>query len=241
MHKLDDQNERTHQRIWELLPWYANGTLAEAEREKVEAHLAVCARCRDEEEACRRMTTAAKAAGEVAPSPHPVQLQRMLARIDESEAEERSGAGWWRRVAPLRTLAEAAPGSLRVSLVAEAAVILLLVGLIVWQELRLRPASVSAPPAVYQTLSDPSPATVPSMGVRVMFSPQATEREIRDLLLGIRGQLVTGPSPLGVYTVEVPADGDPMKAVLARLRSEPLVAFAEPVNGGEGVQENHDP
>jgi hypothetical protein len=233
MQKLDDQGERTHQRIWEILPWYANGTLAEAEREKVETHLAVCPRCRDEEEVCRRMATAAKAVGEVAPSPHPVQLRRMLARIDESEGEERSGAAWWRRGAALRALVEATPGPLRVSLLAEAAIILLLVGLVVWQELRLRPALASAPPAVYRTLSDASPAPVPTKGVRVMFSPQASEREIRDLLLGIRGQLVAGPSPLGVYTVEVPADGDPMKAVLARLRSEPLVAFAEPMDGGE--------
>lgn len=233
MHKLDDLGERTHRRIWELLPWYANGTLAEAEREKVEAHLPACPRCREEEEICRRMATAVRAVGEVAPSPHPVQLQRLLARIEESESAERSGAGWWKRGAPFRALVEATPGPLRVSLVAEAAIILLLAGLFLWQEFRLRPASAPAPPAVYRTLSDPVPAAVPANGVRVMFSPQATEREIRDLLLGIRGQLAGGPSPLGVYTIEVPADGDPMKVVLARLRSEPLVAFAEPVNGGE--------
>ena len=230
MQHLDEQGGRTHQRIWELLPWYANGTLAEAEREKVEAHLAICPRCQEEEEICRRTATAVKSVGEVAPSPHPVQLQRMLARIEESETEAHSHAGWWRRVMPLRALVEATPGPLRVSLLAEAAVILLLVGLLVWQQFRAQPA---APPAEYVTLSDPAPAPVPSLGLRVMFSPQATEREIRDLLHGIRGQIVAGPSPMGVYTVQVPADGDPLKVILARLRSEPQVAFAERAAGGE--------
>ena len=48
----------------------------------------------------------------------------------------------------------------------------------------------------------------------------------------LRAQIVPGPTPLGVYTADVPADGDPFKDILARLRSEPQVAFAEP--GGEG-------
>jgi putative zinc finger protein/fervidolysin-like protein len=236
MQHLDEQGGRMHQRLWELLPWYANGTLAEAEREKVETHLAVCSRCREEEEICRRTAAAVQAVGEVAPSPHPVQLQRMLARIEESESEERSRGGWWRRSLPLQALVEATPRTLRISLVAQAAVILLLVGLLVRQELRSQPA---APPADYVTLSDPAPAPAPSLGVRVMFSPQATEREIRALLHGIRGQIVAGPSPIGVYTVEVPAAGDPLKVILARLRSEPQVAFAEPVAGTETVKETH--
>jgi hypothetical protein len=224
-----------HQRIWELLPWYANGTLAAGEREKVEAHLAVCPRCQEEEEICRRTAAAVKSAGEVAPSPHPVQLQRMLARIEESESEERSRAGGLRLGTPWRALLAATPGPLRISLVAQAAVILVLVGLLARQQLRTQPA---APPAQYVTLSDPAAAPVPALGLRVMFSPQATEREIRGLLQGIRGQIVAGPSPLGVYTVEVPAAGDPLQAILARLRSEPQVAFAEPVAGGE-KKESH--
>src|SRR3954451_19000440 len=80
-----DRGERVHQRIWELLPWYANGTLSDPDRERVEAHTADCRRCRDEVETCRRTAAAVKSQGEVAPSPHPVQLQRTLARIDELE------------------------------------------------------------------------------------------------------------------------------------------------------------
>jgi anti-sigma factor RsiW len=231
MRNWDDQGERIHDRIGELLPWYVNGSLAERERERVEAHLILCPRCQDEEGICRRTAEAVKGAGEVAPSPHPVQLQRMLARIEESEREAGARAAWWRRGAPFRALIEATPGPLRGALVAQAAIVLLLVGLLVWQQLHVRPSAVPAPPAVYRTLADPAPAPGAAAGLRVMFAPRTTEREIRDLLLGIRGQITAGPSPLGVYTIEVPAGGDPA-VILARLRSEPQVTFAEPASGG---------
>ncbi|HEX9942717.1 MAG TPA: zf-HC2 domain-containing protein [Thermoanaerobaculia bacterium] len=231
MREQQDRGERVHGRIWELLPWYVNGTLSERERERVEAHLADCRRCQEEERACRRTAEAVKGAGEVAPSPHPVQLQRMLARIEESEREERVRSGWWNLGSPFRSLIEATPGPLRGALLAQVAVILMLVGVLVWQELHSAPP----PPAVYHTLSDPVPAPAAAVRLRVMFSPRATEREIRELLLGVRGEITAGPSPLGVYTVAVPAGSDPVEVVLARLRSEPQVAFAERV-AGEGTR-----
>ncbi|MCL6641987.1 MAG: zf-HC2 domain-containing protein [Candidatus Bipolaricaulota bacterium] len=39
---------RCSQELRELLPWYANNTLTEEERAKVEAHLARCERCQQE-------------------------------------------------------------------------------------------------------------------------------------------------------------------------------------------------
>jgi hypothetical protein len=232
MRKLEEPGERMHQRIWELLPWYTNGSLAERESEMVTAHLAVCPRCEAEALTCQRTAEELRAVGEAAPSPHPVQLQRVLARIDESEREEGAGGGAWGRGA-WSTLAAAARGPLRGALVAQAAAILLLVGLLAWRE-SSRPAPEAAPPAVYRTLSDPAAAPAPAVDLRVMFAPQASEREIRGLLLGIHVQITAGPSRIGVYTIEIPADGDPVAVVLARLRSEPQVAFAEPaVSPGE--------
>lgn len=228
-----DHGERMHQRIWELLPWYANGSLGGRESELVEAHLAACPRCQQEALACGRTAEALRSAGEVAPSPHPVQFQRVLARIEESAGEERA-AGRWR--APLRAWLAAEPGPLRGALLAQAAVILLLVGLLVWQGLHFRSVPAGTAPAAYHTLSDPAAAPAAGVALRVMFSPQASEREIRGLLYGIRGQIAAGPSPIGVYTIEVPADGDPVAVVLARLRSEPQVAFAEPAAGMERME-----
>ena len=234
MREREDHGERSHQRVWELLPWYVNGSLAQPERERVEAHLAACRRCEEEVRACRRTAAEIAGAGEVAPSPHPIQFQRVLARIEESEREERRHGGGWRILSPFRALVQATPRPLRGALVAQAAVIFLLVGFLAWDTLRLIPPASGSSPAIYRTLSAPAPAPVPTFRLRVMFSPQATEREIRGLLLGIRGEITAGPSPLGLYTVEVPAAGDPAAGVLARLRSEPQVTFAEPVSGEPG-------
>jgi len=207
-----------------------NGSLSQKERERTEAHLAGCRRCREEEQACRRTAEAVKGVGEAAPTPHPVQFQRVLAHVDEAEREEPARAGAWRLTAPFHALIQATPRPLRGALAAQAAIVIVLVGVLVWP-LRSGPETVPSPPVVYHTLSDPAPPPSPALRLRVMFSPTATERQIRDLLLGVRGEITGGPSPLGVYTLAVPAGSDSMQAVLARLRSEPQVVLAEPAVG----------
>lgn len=246
MQEREDHDERNHQRIWDLLPWYVNGTLSGPDRERVEDHLPGCRRCRDEVETCQRTAEAIKGLGEVAPSPHPVQLQRVLARIDRMEnarleedeadlveAGERqeplAAAGRWFGM-PRRALQ---------ALVAQAALIVLLVGALAWREMRSGAVrSPVSPPAVYQTLSDPAPAPLPggTLRLRLMFSPRATEKEIRDLLLAVHGEITAGPSPFGVYTVEITAAGYPVSVVLTRLRSDSVVILAEPAAGSVPAQ-----
>lgn len=245
MHEREDRDERSHQRVWELLPWYVNGTLPDPDRVRVEDHTAGCRRCQEEVETCRRTAAAIQGLGDVAPSPHPVQLQRMLARIDEAERHERQGrkvrreeSAAVRFAAPVRALIAATPRPLRGAMLAQVAVIVLLVGVLVWGELHSGAAGTSGassqPPASYQTLSDPAAPPVPggTVVLHLMFSPRATEKEIRGLLLEVHGEITAGPSPLGIYTVEVPAAGHPVSAVLARLHSESAVTFAEPAAGG---------
>jgi hypothetical protein len=80
--------ERVHQRVWDLLPWYANGSLAAAEKDMVEGHLAGCPSCRHEVESCLQLQLALRQVEEAAPSPHPVQLARLMARLDEPAASD---------------------------------------------------------------------------------------------------------------------------------------------------------
>jgi hypothetical protein len=236
MPEREDRGDRLHQRVSELLPWYVNGSLSQRERERVETHLADCRLCQEEERACRLTAGTVKSAGEAAPTPHPVQLQRVMARIDEAEREEPVRARRWNLLAPFRALVEATPRPLWGALVAQVAVIVMLVGVLVWPALQPGPKTAPAPAAVYHTLSDPDVPLGAPLGsgvrLRVMFSPKATERQIRDLLLDVRGEITGGPSPLGVYTVTMPAGGA-VREILARLRSEPQVVFAEPVVGEE--------
>jgi hypothetical protein len=73
-----------------------------------------------------------------------------------------------------------------------------------------------------------------------MFSPQATEEEIRDLLLAVHGEITAGPSPMGAYTVEV-TTADPVSVVVTRLHSDSLVTFAQPAAGSAPVKPARSP
>jgi hypothetical protein len=78
-------DQRGHEDVWLLLPWYVNGTLETAERHLVDEHLIGCALCREELGRCRGLSAALRAGEESAPSPHPIQLARLLERVDASE------------------------------------------------------------------------------------------------------------------------------------------------------------
>lgn len=218
---IDRAGGLTHEQAWELLPWLVNDTLEVVEREGVSSHLASCRDCRAEAERCRSLQALVRTA-EVAPSPHPAQLARLMQRVDETEK-----AG--KRPRMIRLL-----GSRRVNvwwaLTAQAAALVVMLAVIFWPE----------PPARYRVLGNPEPAVVTAPAqrqVRVVFTPTATEAELRRVLLEVHGEVVAGPTPFGAYTIAVPAGGsgaEPLPLVLEHLRADPHVRFAEPVAGGSG-------
>jgi hypothetical protein len=234
MRSRAEQGDRLHRRVWDLLPWYANATLADGERRVVETHIAACAQCREELAACRGLGDVVRQVPEIAPAPHPARLARIMAQID---AEERTAGqhGWrslWRSpLASLQDLLHATPRAVRWALVAQLVLVLSLAAGLARPRI---PAPVGpAAPQEYTVLSDAAPARLPhTTPLRLVFAPGTTEQEIRDLLLGIRGQITAGPSPLGVYTVEVPATPDPLADVLTHLRKNRQVMLAVPVDGG---------
>lgn len=225
MRRSEDRGERTHQRIWDLLPWYVNGTLPGEERRVVENHLDACSRCREEIAVCRATREALAEAGEIAPSPHPVQLARLLTRVDEHE----SGQGHGRRPLLAALKALLVPTSpVRALFAFQLAITALLVGLLLWQQ--RQPETLP----LYRTLSAPEAPRGNAARVRVLFAETATEKEIREILLRVHGEIVGGPSAFGTYTVEIPTGGETPGALLAHLRAQPQVRFAEPVPAAPG-------
>jgi anti-sigma factor RsiW len=240
MTRTQQRDERAHRRVGELLPWYVNGTLSPDERQAVEGHLEVCTRCREEERACRAESAALREAGEVAPSAHPARFARLMARIDQGAPAR---APFWDRFGDRFRSGPGAGGSpVRWALAAQLAVILVLAGLLLRDRgpRGLREGAPVEPAAVYRTLSEPAvpapalaPGTAPAR-LRVLFAEDATERQIRQILLEVHGQIAAGPSSFGAYTVEVPAGDEPPEIVLAHLRSRPEVRFAERIDGEGG-------
>ena len=114
---------------------------------------------------------------------------------------------------------------MRPVLVAQLVVIATL-AVILWRQ------RVPEPPAAFRTLSDPV-AMVQSTGLRVrmVFGPEVDEGALRGLLLEVGGQIVGGPSPYGVYTVELPALEDPAARakLLEEIRARREVEVLEPL------------
>lgn len=225
---------RSHEETMRLLPWYVNGSLPAAERAAFEAHLAVCLRCRAEVAREAGLAAALREAGETAPSPHPAQLARLVARLDEPEAVEprrpaRDAADF------LRSLAAGTPHPVRWALAAQLLLVVLLAAALDWRPEPATAPGADVPPASFQTLSDPPAAAASPAGLRlrVVFAEETSERDLRALLHAVGARVVDGPSPLGVYTLEVPSGpaADPLEVVLQHLGSHPHVRFAAPAAG----------
>ena len=116
----------------------------------------------------------------------------------------------------------------RALLAVQLAITALLVGLLVWQQ--RQPETLT----LYRTLSAPAAPRGDAVRVRVVFAETATEKEIREILLRVHGEIVAGPSVFGTYTVEIPTEGETPGTLLAHLRSQPQVRFAEPMPAAEG-------
>ncbi len=202
-------SQRQHPDVRELLPFFINGTLSELENARVMRHLASCASCHAELDEQRRLKDLMRAA----PEP-PGDAQSAWARLERAlDAESRARARRrWVRLARMSGL----------SLAAAAAMVLLLTPVVL-----VDPDSGATD---YRTLTSATPDSITGSGaIRAVFVSQATVGDIEDLLDRTGLQIVSGPSPRGVYTLAPGTSASAAHDALAALRASPLVALAEPV------------
>jgi anti-sigma factor RsiW len=220
-------SEADRHHVTELVPWYVNGTLEDRERDAVTAHLSGCPACREEVAQCQTLAAAVHGARDPAWTPGPDQLARLLASIELLEAKDGRRAGWrsrWRAgMEWLGDVFQRTPGPARWGLAAQAALLVLVVGLLVW------PGALS-PRAPYRTLAEDGDRRVGQTRIHVVFAEEISEREMRTLLARVQGRIVDGPSAVGLYTVAVGASTpDQVMSMLSILRGDPKVRLAEPV------------
>ncbi|HEX9671614.1 MAG TPA: zf-HC2 domain-containing protein [Thermoanaerobaculia bacterium] len=231
---------RGHEELELLLPWYVNGTLEAAERTALEDHLAGCPRCRGELAREEGLAATLRAAEDVAPAPHPAQLARLLGRLDGEPRAERPPRR--RPAARLAALWAGTPRPVRWAVAAQALLVLVLAAVTGWRaevwgaDSVREAAAVENGGAEFRTLADEAPAAAPAGAarLRVLFAEETSAGAVRAILQRVGGRIVDGPSPLGVYTVEVPAGpaADPLEVVLDHLRAQPEVRFAGEAAGG---------
>jgi hypothetical protein len=208
-----------HQAAWENLPWYVNGTLRGADLDRLERHVESCVACRGELRYLRELGGLVHAAEDF-PLAAAASLSKVMDRIDAAEGGGEGSRRSRRRPEPTR---RAAPG-IRVALIAQAAMILLLIGILAW--------SSRAPSAEFRTLSDPpaAPADDGRPRLRLVFDPGTPELRIREILTPLGAEIVAGPTALGVYTVALPGPepgGATVDDVLEGLREHAQIRFAE--------------
>lgn len=232
---------REHQEVSALMPWYVNGSIGEHERQRVDAHLSVCAGCRDELAQERRVYQGmiAETAVEYMPA---ASLKRLQARLDGIAAEPAEHAAD-RTVEPAaehmakpgaERAAELAaervagkphrrsmpwPGLMAAS-VAVMAVALSLLAAERWMQFRAR---TSAPN--YYTVTAPT-SHAPGEVIRAVFSPTVTLVELQAILDEAQLRIVSGPTEAGVYSLAANS-GRPVNSSLASLRAHAKVRFAE--------------
>lgn len=207
-----------HTAAWEILPWYVNGSLDGQEAEKIERHLADCPQCRQEVVYLGQLTLVlARSTGSMPPVDAP--LRDALSRIDRIE-EERSSSFLGRPWEAIRAKRLMTP------LVALQAMVIVALVAVLWQ----RPILTNPE---FRTLSRPA-EVVPSnaLVVRMVFAPTVREEDLRKLLVELEGRIIDGPSPYGVYTVEIRSLTDPNIATvsLEEVRARDEVEFLEPLS-----------
>jgi hypothetical protein len=215
-----------HSNAWMLLPWYANGTLSADEARQIEQHVATCALCRDEVERCRRLAVSVKAAGENAWAPSSTHFAGVMAHIDRAEGAPKLQTP--PLFARLRDWFAESTRPMQWAFAVQSALVLVMAGALIF--------TIAPAPSTYETLSRSEEKAVSDRArLRVVFAEEVTGRELRDILQSVDGQFVQGPSPTGVYTIELPfapTEQEKLARALAKLRSDAKVQLAEPGAAG---------
>lgn len=196
-------HDQAHHDAQSLLPWLANGTLADAELARVQAHVHGCSTCR----ADLALLHTVRAAG-AAPQPG-LDADRALARL-LPQLNEAPPAGRW------RGWGAANDGYwLKWVGAAQCCVIVMLAALL------LRPS-----PSVSDHYRLLGAAPVVQGTVIVAFRPDTSEREVRRIVAASGTRVVGGPTATGAWVL---GSGEAPATVAARLHAEPAVTLAEPL------------
>jgi anti-sigma factor RsiW len=193
-----------------LLPWYANGTLGETERQQVAAHLENCAACRTEFEEIKGLKADLTELYAAQTGPSPKTARAVLGAVAQDTAARRTNMAthgswidgvdqWFRSLFLPRWVPTLA-----------ATILIAQVGLLLWTTM---PAT--QPEQVTTRMLDMQTARI-----RVAFQEAATEGQIRLLLQTVHGRIVDGPNPNGLYIIEVlAADAETSREKLERMRA----------------------
>lgn len=225
-----------HRDTFDMIPWLVNGRVADNERRAFDEHLRGCAECRAEFAKEQRLFAAIRENEPCIDYAPGASLQKLLSRIGNDERSEKpsgqSRPHGARRVMTQRRLLQ----------YLAAAVVIEAIGVGWFASASMHKSTnanrLMAPPA-YRTVT--TTEIVPaSAALRVVFAPTFKVTELNALLRDQHLEIVNGPSTAGVYTLATTGAGDDLHAdislILANLRANPGVRFAEPIARGAEIR-----
>jgi hypothetical protein len=210
------ENSPEHAEVAALLPWYLNATLSEPDRIRVDAHLSLCAACRDDLAVERRVFAGVTAESAIEYMPV-ASLNRLRARLDTEHADVADPEVAPRPYRRRRNLPWQGLMAASVALMAVA------VGLLAadrWMQVRSEPAAAN-----FHTVTTPAPR-VAGEAIRAVFTPTITLVELQSLLDESQLRIVAGPTEAGVYSLAI-TGARPVNESLKLLRQHSTVRFAE--------------
>jgi len=206
-----------HREVSELIPWYVNARIGDADRQRVDAHLRDCAECRGELQLQRQVHAAITADPGIEYMPT-ASLKRLQARLDGLDATPDAAA---------RASGADRPGQRSMrwgrSMAASIAVMALAIGILaagLWTRYQ-----VHARPLDYFTVTTAA-AHPPQEVIRAVFAPATTLVELQSILDEAQLRIVSGPSEAGVYSLAANSSLS-VSASLGLLRTHAAVRFAE--------------
>lgn len=245
---------RQYKHVSMLLPWLISGKLNDEEQLVVKQHLAICDQCRAEWEECQALQGAFHVRAEQSQwQPSEGHFNQLLTILDAVESSTQTASVMPDSIAqsalqssvrkpqelkntsrqhfsinPLIAKLSELPSLFRWLFVVESFALVALCLVFVVPKTNNQVTE----PAIYETLTSPSGFGIEPQDLRfsLVFAETMTEAEIRNLLKSTGAQMVSGPSDLGVYTVELPASqltNAKVDDVLAAYRNNPKVHVLE--------------
>lgn len=213
--QLRDNNssgpQNDHEYVWDLIPWYVNGTLPDADIAMVDAHARTCIACSEE---IGRQTVLARKV--VKTDPFDVPLQRswdsLRAQVEadlKSRQPVRQKRGW---MDVLQGQGKAVWGGLAVACLALVVVM-----------------QVSGPVQDgFVTLTSEPASDTPT--IRFQPAGDLTQAQLSALLTPLGVVAIIGPSDAGIYSAFL-AEGADLPAISDAMMSQPQIVFAAPQAG----------
>ena len=213
-HNRRIENSAEHHEVSALLPWYVNETLGEIDRQRVDAHLGMCAACREDLAAQRRICEAIDAQPAIDYMPV-ASLKRLQARLDALGESDPT-------IAPVK---EQPPQRVpwRGWMAASFAAMAVAVALLAANRFGQTDARLMQPN--YRTVTNSAPRPQGEV-IRAVFAPSITLVELQSILDEAQLRIVSGPTEAGVYSLASNSTLT-VRASLALLRQHSSVRFAE--------------